>query len=501
MLKLHIGFFFVMGVMVACSSANEDGITPSDGLTLMPPSNDECERDDCDEWSEDDQCDGWQVNYGDPDECDLDCPRGGPTGPIAVRFECTEVHVVSCKDLSNVVLAYADGEHAKFDGLKGHYGTFGGGEREIVAVWVKAGNNQSGDGPRYGERFDSDAECDVHGGMGGTGGDGTGGSGGMGGDGGMGGYGGTGGDGMGGAGGMGAGGMGGSDCDHDQCDDCDDQHEGCKDECVDHYDDCKHECDHRYDVCKPECDDQYDGCKYQCDNHYDGCKYECDHHYDGCKGECDDQYEACKHECDPEDEHCKDACDHQYKACKNHCDETYDGCKYQCDHYYDGCKYECDDHYDGCKYECDHHYDECKPECDHRYEACKHECDDCEYDCKPYDDCDDECDGDDGHHGGGHHCSCDPWLECPRGGSSGHVEVNFGCSAVHVSSCKDISNVVLELSTGEHRKFDHLDGQCVTVGMGDKRIVRAWVKAGNNQSGDGPGYGERFDSDADCERD
>jgi hypothetical protein len=26
-----------------------------------------------------------------------------------------------------------------------------------------------------------------------------------------------------------------------------------------------------------------------------------------------------------------------------------------------------------------------------------------------------------------------------------------------------------------------------------------WVKAGNNASGDGPGYGERFDSDLDCE--
>ncbi len=55
----------------------------------------------------------------------LDCPRGGPTAPIAVHFECNEVHVVSCKDLSNVVVEFEDGEHYKYDGLDGHYGTFG----------------------------------------------------------------------------------------------------------------------------------------------------------------------------------------------------------------------------------------------------------------------------------------------------------------------------------------------------------------------------------------
>ena len=79
--------------------------------------------------------------------------------------------------------------------------------------------------------------------------------------------------------------------------------------------------------------------------------------------------------------------------------------------------------------------------------------------------------------------------------------MDFECNAVHVSSCKDISNIVLELANGEHRKFDDLDDQCATVGMGDEQIVGAWVKAGNNHSGDGPGYGERFDSDADCAED
>ncbi|MBT8468662.1 MAG: hypothetical protein KJN97_07930 [Deltaproteobacteria bacterium] len=88
--------------------------------------------------------------------------------------------------------------------------------------------------------------------------------------------------------------------------------------------------------------------------------------------------------------------------------------------------------------------------------------------------------------------NCDPPLECPRGGSIGYIEVDFECTAIHVSSCKDISNIVLEFANGKHRKFDGLKGNCATVGMGDKLIVGAWVKAGNNKSGDGPGYGERF---------
>ena len=99
------------------------------------------------------------------DEAGLDCPRGGSTGPIEVEFFCTEIDVISCKDLSNVVLEYADGSHQKFDGLSGRQGTFAGtGEHEgaeIVGVWVKAGNNASGDGPGYGERFDAPAGvCD-----------------------------------------------------------------------------------------------------------------------------------------------------------------------------------------------------------------------------------------------------------------------------------------------------------------------------------------------------
>ena len=174
--------FLFLGVLVGCSS-NGSGDTSADALEIVPRDASECVTDDCDE-SPDDDCSDWHKTGGDPEDCSLECPRGGPTGPIAARFECYEVHIVSCKELSNVVVEFKDGEHYKYDGLEGHYGTFGAGDKEIVAVWVKAGNNASGDGPGYGMRFDSDADCG-DGGTGGAGGDdGMGGAGGAGGTGG-----------------------------------------------------------------------------------------------------------------------------------------------------------------------------------------------------------------------------------------------------------------------------------------------------------------------------
>jgi hypothetical protein len=404
--KFQIGAILLLGSLLGCSSASDPA--SSDGLELMPRSYDECDRNDCGNWPGDDQCDEWQMgDEGNHHDCELDCPRGGSTAPIAVHFECTEVHIVSCKDLSNVVLAYDDGEHHKFDGLKGHYGTFGGGDRIITTVWVKAGDNGSGEGPGYGERFDSDAQCDGNGGTGGTGG-----AGGMAGTGGVAGTGGTGGAGgmagTGGSGGMaGTGGAAGS--------------------------------------CTPY---EGKGCTDQCDRGYEGCKYECDHSYEGCKYECDHGYEACKYQCDPHDPGCKDACDHDSNGCKD-----------ECDYQYGDCKDACDDQHDDCKDECEH----------------------------------------EGGYDGDHHCNCDPKLECPYGGSVGHIEVRFECSAIHVSSCKDISNVVLEFRTGEHRKFDNVNTQCVTIGVADEVITGAWIKTGDTGSGDGPGYGARYDSDADCD--
>ncbi len=70
-----------------------------------------------------------------------------------------QVYVTSTKDLSNVVLEFADGSHQKFEGLSSYSGTFQGtGEhagKEVVGVWVKSGCNTSSDGPGYGERIDN----------------------------------------------------------------------------------------------------------------------------------------------------------------------------------------------------------------------------------------------------------------------------------------------------------------------------------------------------------
>jgi hypothetical protein len=97
---------------------------------------------------------------------DLACPHGGMVGKVKVSFACGEITTVSCKDLSNVVVEFADGSRQRFEGLKGQSGTFrgtGANAGEVITrVWVKAGANHSGDGPGYGERFDAPKQsCDV----------------------------------------------------------------------------------------------------------------------------------------------------------------------------------------------------------------------------------------------------------------------------------------------------------------------------------------------------
>jgi hypothetical protein len=103
--------------------------------------------------------DGPLVGEGADGGLALVCPRGGNTGPIRVEFYCGELIVVTCKDLSNVVLELEDGTRTRFEGLKGHQNRFvaSAAQGSFVGVWVKAGNNKSGDGPGYGERFDAPA--------------------------------------------------------------------------------------------------------------------------------------------------------------------------------------------------------------------------------------------------------------------------------------------------------------------------------------------------------
>lgn len=76
---------------------------------------------------------------------------------IAVYFGPTSASVQSDKDISNVVVLDCLGNEAKVESPATNMFADPDG---IVAVWVKAGANHSGDGPGYGQRFDNPyAEC------------------------------------------------------------------------------------------------------------------------------------------------------------------------------------------------------------------------------------------------------------------------------------------------------------------------------------------------------
>jgi hypothetical protein len=81
-----------------------------------------------------------------------------------------------------------------------------------------------------------------------------------------------------------------------------------------------------------------------------------------------------------------------------------------------------------------------------------------------------------------------------RGDAS--ISCTFTARTIHVTSTKDLSNVVLEFLDGTRQKFDGLAGlEGLFLGTGEnigKQIVGCWVKSGRNASGDGPGYGAYF---------
>ncbi len=89
----------------------------------------------------------------------VQAPEGaGSTWPAEVSASFNNltrrVTATSTKDLSNVVLKFADGSQQKFDGLSGYTRTFAGtganAGKAIVGVWIKSGSNFSGDGSGYG---------------------------------------------------------------------------------------------------------------------------------------------------------------------------------------------------------------------------------------------------------------------------------------------------------------------------------------------------------------
>jgi hypothetical protein len=92
----------------------------------------------------------------------LECPHAGKVGAVRVEFHCGSITTYTCKDLSNVVLEFSDGSRERFESQTGHDNTFTGTSanagKQVVRVWVKAGANQSGDGPGYGERVEAPAQ-------------------------------------------------------------------------------------------------------------------------------------------------------------------------------------------------------------------------------------------------------------------------------------------------------------------------------------------------------
>jgi len=75
------------------------------------------------------------------------------------------------------------------------------------------------------------------------------------------------------------------------------------------------------------------------------------------------------------------------------------------------------------------------------------------------------------------------------------IDVEYtSCSEAEIVSSKDISNIVIELDNGDIIKIEDVDSQTYALDMGEN-IANIWVKSGANGSGDGPGYGEKFESE------
>ncbi len=89
-----------------------------------------------------------KIPYVDPNACI-------PTVGATFATDSKSASVTSTKDLSNVVLKFADGTTQKFEGLSGMSGTFSGtgasAGKCIAGVWIKSGCNSSNDGPGYGQ--------------------------------------------------------------------------------------------------------------------------------------------------------------------------------------------------------------------------------------------------------------------------------------------------------------------------------------------------------------
>jgi hypothetical protein len=89
---------------------------------------------------------GGQVRPGAPDPVAVPTDCVPPPPVITVSQDCDSVDVQSAQDISNIIVRYSDGTHAKFDVLTGTtwslpVPTANG---YVVEIWVKSGNNWEG---------------------------------------------------------------------------------------------------------------------------------------------------------------------------------------------------------------------------------------------------------------------------------------------------------------------------------------------------------------------
>lgn len=75
------------------------------------------------------------------------------------------------------------------------------------------------------------------------------------------------------------------------------------------------------------------------------------------------------------------------------------------------------------------------------------------------------------------------------------VTVEYDCDQEGwvVTSTKALSNIVVSDGQSDEKTEFPDDPRVYTTIITDEGVTTIWVKSGNNHSGDGPGYGERFD--------
>lgn len=88
----------------------------------------------------------------------------------------------------------------------------------------------------------------------------------------------------------------------------------------------------------------------------------------------------------------------------------------------------------------------------------------------------------------------------PASGSIPHIDVTLKSKRkIVVNSTMNLSNIVVQYTNNQKYTYNGLSGSSKTINA-SKDLKRCWVKSGNNDSGDGYNYGERFDFDDDAIR-